>query len=105
MKILSAKDPAERRVVTFDFSLDLAAGETLTALVSRTVEVVAPGADPSATAMLVSDGEADATGKQWLLPVRAGVDIVDYIIQVVVDTNNSNKRLALACKLPVRKYA
>lgn len=104
MKILSAKVPGEWRVVTLDFSLDLATGELLTAMLSKTVEVVAPGADPSASAMLVSDGEVDASGKLWLLPVRGGLDALDYIIQVLVATTNTNKRVALQFKLPVRKY-
>lgn len=95
------KDPGESRTLTFDLSLDLAAGETLVSVTGTTVTVVS-GTDPSPTAILNGAASIDSSQTKALVPVKGGLDEVDYDVKVTVTTTNSTKVLVGAGILPVR---
>ena len=98
---LSEKDPAELVTLTFDFSLALDAGETITAIDSVSVELVC-GTDPAPSAILTGTAAVSIDGLSVMQPVQGGVDCADYSVKVVVNTSNAYKRLALAGILRVR---
>jgi hypothetical protein len=94
----SAIDPTEAVVLTFDFTLGLAAGETLTGTPTVTV-TVAFGTDPNAAAIV--KGQA-ISGSTVLVQVSGCLDETDYHFRVVSTTSNSAKVLTCAGLLPVR---
>ena len=100
-KFLSEKDPAEIVTLTFDFSLALDTGETITAIDSVTVELVS-GVDPSPSAILTGTAAVSLSGVSVAQPVQGGVDCADYSVKVLVSTSNAYKKLALAGILRVR---
>lgn len=95
------KDPSEKQVLTFDFSLGLAQGETLTTPVTVSITVL-NGTDPTPAAVLAG-GNAFVPGNlQYSVPVQGGIDLTDYDIVVKAATTNPAKSLALGGILPVR---
>jgi len=100
-KFLSEKDPSEIVTLTFDFSLALDAGETITAIDSVTVELVL-GVDDSPFSILTGTAAVSVDSLSVMQPVQGGVDEADYSVKVVVNTSNAYKRLALAGVLRVR---
>lgn len=102
MKIFSdTKDPAEKIVLTFDFTLALATGESVTAVPTPSV-AVRSGSDGAPAAMLAGTATIDATGKMVLVPVQGGFDMTDYLIKVLATTSNPLKAPALVGLLSVR---
>ena len=99
-KRLDDKDPAEKVVLTFDFSADLDVGETLSGAITVSVSVVR-GADPSPAAILNGAAAFDATSKMVLQGVQAGLNDCEYRIKAVAPTTNPKKVLALSGVLPV----
>jgi len=95
------KDPAESVVLTFDFALGLAVGETLLAVATVTC-LVAFGTDATPAAVLTGSKSIDATNTKVLVGVTGGLDQTDYDIKVRVTTSTSGKILTLAGILPVR---
>lgn len=98
---LPALDPSEARVLTFDFSADLANGETLSGLPSVTVTVEA-GTDANPNGIVQQKSVDSDTHTTVLVAVDNLTDGVDYHIKVECATTNSQKALALAAILPVR---
>lgn len=97
-KRLSPKDPEETVVVTFDYTLDLAVAETLSApLVTAEVMV---GEDPAPAAIIL--GAASVDGPRVHQFVTSGVAGVNYRLQCKAATSLSQE-LALAGVLPVRE--
>lgn len=96
---LSSKDPAEKVVVTFDFTLALNPGETLTTVVSVTSSVVL-GSDPAPTALL-SGAASVSAGALIQQQVQGGIDATNYYIKALANTS-AGRTLALAAILPVR---
>lgn len=95
---LDAKDPEEKLVITFDFTRDLDAGETIS---SPTVTIaVAVGTDPSPNSVL--SGVPTAGVGVVTQVITGGRDEVDYRIQCKVNTSGS-RILVLAAILPVRE--
>lgn len=102
--IRTPKAPAEHLVIPFDFAHGLNTGETLTSIVSVTVEV-AVGTDAASGSMQTPAAEIEEGGKRALVPVRAGVDGCQYDITVLADTSNPNKRLSITGRLSVKAGA
>lgn len=98
---LDIKDPAEKLILTFDFTVGLASDETLLGTPTATVSVLI-GRDATPTAIFNGPPGIDGTSKRAYLPVQAGNDGCDYLIKVVCATSNDAKILALAAVLPVR---
>jgi hypothetical protein len=95
------KNPAEKIVLTFDMTLGLATGETLTGSPSVSVAVFS-GTDGSPSAILNGSAALDSSGLLILVPVQAGLDQTDYYLTVSCATTNALKLLALSAILPVR---
>jgi hypothetical protein len=97
--VLSPKDPSERVVVGFDFSLMLEAGESLTTIEDLALTVTG-GQDPGNTLTLDGSATLDQTGTAVLQPVLGGTDNVQYHLTALVNTNQG-RRLAVPAILPV----
>ncbi len=96
---LDIKDPTESVSLTFDFSLGLASGVTLSGTPTVTATVHS-GTAPSPSAILA--GGNSIVGSTVLVPVTAGIAGVDYEVKVVCSTTDVHTILALAAVLPVR---
>lgn len=97
MQIFDIKDPAESVVLTFDFSDELATGETLTG--APTVSIVAQRGE--ASSMLNGAAAVDAAGKKVLQAVQGGTDGGMYVLKAICQTTNAKKILARKGQLPV----
>lgn len=93
-------DPGEELVLTYDFTLGLAPGETLTGLAIATQRVTYGTDSPSS--LMLGTPSFDATNKIVFVPVSGGLDQTDYDIIVTVNTTNVQKRFVMGCILPVR---
>lgn len=105
-----AKDPRETVVLTFDASLGLASGETLTDITETDV-TMASGTDPEAknivSGPLINGTPITVNGKT--LPVGTavqaeavgGVSPARYLIAITCNTSNPDKVLTLKAVLPV----
>jgi hypothetical protein len=91
-------DPHEKRVLTFKFGADLAAGETLA---TPTVIVTARMGRDSAAQSIVH-GSPQIVGTDVLIEVTSMLAPVDYHILIECTTSNATKVLVLAGLLPVR---
>lgn len=99
-QVLETKDTDEDIVVTFDFSNELASGETLSGVPTITVTVV-KGTDPSPSAILSGAYSVSSDAKKILQPVIDGVPGVQYRLKCVCPTSNPAKKLARVGLLPV----
>lgn len=98
MQYFDQKDPGESVVLTYDFTLGIPAGKTLTG--SPTVEIsVRSGADANPTAVLAG-GNSIASPLVYV-PVTGGLDAVQYDVKVTVSTTDPHTTLVLAGVLPV----
>lgn len=91
-KVIDPKFAAEKIVITFDFSGELATGETLSGVISTTVDVV-KGTDAAPAAMLNGAAQYDATAKKVLQPIQGGIAGNQYRIKVIAPTTNTYKVL------------
>jgi hypothetical protein len=94
------KTPSEKRVLTFDFTLDLATGETLSGTPTVTVTCVR-GKDSNPSAILAGGATLDGTQKIYSVPVAGGLNDCDYDVVVLYPTTNAKKSLELGGILPV----
>jgi hypothetical protein len=95
------KDPGEKWPLTFDFTVDLPTGVTL----SGTPEVAfatALGTDATPNNLANGSAALDQTSKKVVVPVQGGVDGCDYKISVKVGTTDPLLVLELDGVLPVR---
>lgn len=90
----------EKRVLSFDFTDDLDAGETISGVVVVSVSV-ARGNDAAPNAILNGVSAIDATSKIVLQGVQGGIKGAEYLIKVIAPTNNPKKVLVLQAVLPV----
>lgn len=97
----SAKDKAEKAVLTFDLSGVLVGDETLDGPIELTI-IATSGTDGDARAVFNGYPAYDMTKRRILLPVKAGVRGCYYYIKVAAATSNQQKYLALAGLLPIR---
>jgi hypothetical protein len=95
------KDPTEKVILTFDFSIDLAAGVTLSGSPSVQVDTVF-GTDASPSSILNGSAQLDGTATKVLVPVQAGVDGCEYRVSVRCGTTSAQIYLELDAVLPVR---
>ena len=110
------KDPHEKLVLTFDFTGELASGETLTGTPTVTYATV-EGVDASPSSLANGAGAVNvaaitplvgpeiAIGKAFQQPVQGGVDGCVYSVHVLCATSNSNKILAMTGLLRVEEGA
>jgi hypothetical protein len=92
------KDPDEKIVLTWDFSSDLDAGETLTG--TPTIELwVSTGNEQEATLVLDGDPRLDNTSTMVQQVVHAGTLGITYGIKAVASTTNPDKILAFTGEL------
>jgi len=103
MKTLSAKDPAEKLILEYDYARALG-DELLSGSPVVSIAVVF-GADASAAAMLSPAAAIDSTGTKVLIPVRNGVAGADYTVKCVCPTTDPNLTLSITARLPVREGA
>ncbi len=96
------KDPAEAVPLTFDFTLDLATGETLTGTPTVTVTTFS-GVDLTPADILNGSPTLDTTSMKVLVPVIAGN--IGCVYQFVVEcaTTNAYKTLVFVALLPVNR--
>lgn len=99
-QFFSPMDPADRGVLTFDFSQRLDAGELLSGAITVTVGMQL-GTDATPDAILNGAASFDEASMKVLVPVRDPQPGAQYAIKVIVDTTNPKKRLALTGVLPV----
>lgn len=94
----SPVDPSEEIVLTFDFTLGLNTGESLTGTptVSVTVDY---GVDTNASAIVQM---AQISGTTVLVAVKGMLDATDYHVHCLCPTSNSQKILMDAGVLPCR---
>jgi hypothetical protein len=99
----NTKGVGEKRVLAFDFSADLATGETLTGTVTSVTITVVAGTDGAAAAMLAGGNGIDASATKYLVPITGGIDGCDYDVVVLgARTTTATKWLDLGGILPVR---
>lgn len=102
-KVLNFKHgllPGEKRVLSFDFTRDLAVGETISGLITVNVSV-ARGEDATPDNILNGSVSVDANSKIVLVPVYVINKKTEYLIKVIAPTNDPKKVLGLAGILTV----
>jgi hypothetical protein len=95
------KQPAEQVILAFNFSADLAQGETLTGSPVLSYATF-KGADLNPTAITNGVPGFDTNSKYVLVPVMGGLDQCIYAINVICNTSNPLKVLALNGHLQVQ---
>ena len=105
-----AKDPRETVVLTFDASLGLASGETLTTI-TKTDVTMASGTDADAATVVANPltngapitvkGKTLAVGTAVQAEAIGGVSPAHYLIAITCSTSNPDKVLTLKGILPV----
>jgi len=103
MKVEKFKNPllaGEKRVLSFDFTDDLAIGEILSGLITVTVSL-ARGEDATPANILNGAASVDATSKIVLVPVYVVNKKTEYQIKVIAPTNDAKKVIGLAAVLAV----
>ena len=98
MSLLDVKYVVERVVVTFNFAVGLAVGETLIGPAAVTARV-ALGNDDAPSALVT--GNASIVGATVLQAIGGGVALTDYELQASC-TTSSGQILAVVAQLPVR---
>ena len=99
-KLIEPKFAGEKVVITYDFSSELATGETLSGVITATVEVVA-GIDATPSAMLNGSAQFDATAKKVLQGIQGGIAGNVYRIKVLSPTTNTNKVLGRSAVISI----
>lgn len=87
-KVIDPKFAAEKLVITFDFTSELSTTETLSGVITSTVEVVS-GIDAAPSGMLNGAAQFDATAKKVLQGIQGGIPGNKYRIKVISPTTNS----------------
>ncbi|MEW6314145.1 MAG: hypothetical protein AB1513_08925 [Pseudomonadota bacterium] len=95
------KAPTEVVVLTFDYTKDLRAGETLTGTPTTYISLH-KGDDAGYAAVVSGAPQIDATSKKVLQQVQGGVLAVDYLLYTVCATNQG-RNLECYGVLPVRR--
>jgi hypothetical protein len=103
MQRFSEKAPSEAIVLTFNFALGLAVGETLIGAPTITAKNIW-GTDSTCVGLILGSAQFDSTSMQVLLPVQGGIDWNDYALTVSCSTSNPQKVLSWSGILPVRVY-
>lgn len=97
MKNFPMIDPAEKIVISLDFSKRLASGETVT---DATLAItVTAGMDASASSRF---GAPQIVTPKVLIPVSGCLDGVDYHLRVIAETSNPDNQPVFGRTLPCR---
>jgi hypothetical protein len=96
---LPPKDPAEAKLVRFEFSTEIEAGSTIQSL-TRTITTLA-GTDASPSSVLDGSPTIDNANLYALQRVKDGLADCDYEIRMLATDNAGLKHLIVAT-LPVR---
>ena len=97
--LLPYKDPAERKLLKFEFATEIEPGQTIQTL-ERTITTVA-GTDASPALVLDGVPQIDNPNLLALQPVKDGLDGCDYEIRMLATDSAGLKHLIVA-RLPVR---
>lgn len=92
MYTLPAKTPSEAKLVTFDFTTEAVAGNTLSG--PTVAKALISGNDPGAASLTV--GSAVAVGLQVQALVSGGVDGADYQLTCTATASNGEVHQILA---------
>lgn len=97
-------DPDAQRVLTFDFTNQLDAGEVLSGGAVLQSLICSAGVDPNPMAIVSAPATYDSSGKKILQPVAnmGALANNDYQFEVLSYTTEPNKRCVLRAILPVR---
>lgn len=101
MIVLPYKDPAERKLLRFGFSGDLAPGETIASVAPVQIEVLT-GTDPNAADVLDGVPVISTATHEVLQWVRGGVSGVHYGVRCLATGTTGGVHLA-AGRLRVRR--
>ncbi|MDE2101733.1 MAG: hypothetical protein KGL39_31090 [Patescibacteria group bacterium] len=101
MQYFDPKDPGESLVLTYDFTLGIPSGKTLSGTPTVAITVRA-GTDANASAVLAGGNSLNSASTQVYVPVAGGVNGVDYEIKVTIATTDTHTTLVLSGVLPVR---
>jgi hypothetical protein len=93
--------PGEKRQLIYDFSDDLATGETLSGTPTIAFDT-AFGTDASPNLLANGSASIDTTGTMIIVPVIGRTDGCDYGVAVTCSTTNSFKAPSLRAVLSVR---
>lgn len=96
---LPHKDPAETKLLRFEFATEIEGGATIQ-LLERQISV-AQGTDPAAASVLDGSPSIDNTNLYALQRVTGGVDGCDYEIRMLATDSAGLKHLVVG-RLPVR---
>jgi len=92
MHTLPAKTPSEAKLVTFDFTTEAVAGNTLSG--PTVAKALISGSDPGAASLTV--GSAAAVGLQVQALVSGGVDGCVYQLTCTADASNGERHQIIA---------
>ena len=92
MYTLPAKTPTEQKLVTFDYTTEAVAGNTLSS--PGVAKALISGADPGAAGLTV--GAAVVVGLQAQALVSGGVDGAVYQLTCTVDASNGERHQIIA---------
>lgn len=98
MRIFNLKDPAEIVVLTFDFTADLGAGETLVGPPVVSINQYSGTTDPGISSM--PSGAAQLSGALVLQKIGGGVSGSDYLLKAAC-TTSTGRQLVIGGQLPV----
>jgi hypothetical protein len=110
VKRFPTKDPKETWPLTFDASVELDDGETLTGVTDTTVTLLRGNDDQPQnvvsgaavnTETLTVGPYTIAAGKGVQAIASGGVDDCEYLIRITCSTSNPNKKPTLKAVLPV----
>jgi hypothetical protein len=99
-QFFDTKDPAESVELTFDSSPDLPTGITLSGTPAITFAAKL-GADASASALANGSAALDLSNTKVIVPVKGGIDGVDYVVRCQIATTNPKLILVLSGTLHV----
>jgi len=94
---VSSKDPTEIVPVLFDFTLQLASGETITTAICNVTVNTGTDATPNS----IKSGVALINGTKVTQWVQAGIAGVNYHILCTITTSLSPETIVLAAILPI----
>jgi hypothetical protein len=96
---LPPKDPAEIKIVRFEFGLEVEAGRTISSVTVGST--TSAGTDPAPAAVLLGTPTIDNTNLYVLQRVQNGLAACDYQFRALATDNDGLKHLIVAT-LPVR---
>jgi hypothetical protein len=100
MQYFDKKLPAEKTVLTFNLAAGLVGGALLSGVPTVAISTFV-GTDASPGAIQNGAAGLDSTTTMVLVPVQAGIDGCEYLIEVDCATTNALYALGMQAVLPV----